>query len=172
MIGAAREDQAPALVRKATSKIPSVKMKFNDLLDTEMNRHKIGDKVQALLEEAKCTKALSTDSQAIYNMIESRLMRAVKYTDKKCRKARKGQIPFSTKAHEIMGAYRVLKLIKKREISKGHSYRPHQMQIRRLAAKLGYTKNLNYDSLDAIEQEMKKIQGEYAQFRPRAHEFR
>ena len=97
MIGAAREDRAPPLVRKATSKIPSVKMKFNDLLDTEMNRHKIGEKVQTLLEEAKCTKALSTDSQSVYNMIESRLLRAVKYADTKCRKARKGQIPFSPK---------------------------------------------------------------------------
>ena len=73
-------------------------------------------------------------------MIVSRLMRAVKYADKKCRKAQKGQMPFSKKAHEIMGAYRVLKLIKKREITKGQSYRPHQTQIRRLAAKTGYTK--------------------------------
>ena len=104
-------------MRKATSKIPSVKTKFNDLLNTEMRRHKIVGKGQALLEEAKLTKALTNDSQQEYNMIESRLLQAVKHADKKCRKAQKGQIPFSKKAHEIMSRYRVLKLIKKREIT-------------------------------------------------------
>ena len=71
-----------------------------------------------------------------------------------------------------MSAYRVLKLIKKREMTKGQSYRPHQQQIKRLAEKTGYTKKLSYDSLQEIVQEMKEVQVEYAQFRPRAHEFR
>ena len=58
---------------------------------------------------------LTEASQTEYDVVESRIVWAVEYVDKSYRKARKGQIPFLKKAQKIMGAFRIVKLIKKRE---------------------------------------------------------
>lgn len=41
IVGTSREDRPPPLLRKATSKIPSVKRKFNQLLEAEVKTHKL-----------------------------------------------------------------------------------------------------------------------------------
>jgi len=44
LVGIGREDRPPPMLRKATSKIPSVKRQFNELLETEVKRHKLKEK--------------------------------------------------------------------------------------------------------------------------------
>jgi|AntRauTorckE5430_2_1112549.scaffolds.fasta_scaffold13168_1 hypothetical protein len=48
LVGAPRDDRAPALSRKATAKIPLVKEAFNAALGISMLLHKLGDKVSAI----------------------------------------------------------------------------------------------------------------------------
>jgi len=40
LVGIGREDRPPPMLRKATSKLPSVKRQFNKLLETEVKQHK------------------------------------------------------------------------------------------------------------------------------------
>jgi len=46
LVGASREDRPPPLLRKATSKIPSVKREFNQLLETAVKTHKLQAKME------------------------------------------------------------------------------------------------------------------------------
>ena len=89
VVGSARDDRPPPLLRKATSKIPSVRKAFSELLNEELQRNKVYSKAEALIRKARENKVLSTQDAQMYEGIEERLRRAVRYGDKRCRKARR-----------------------------------------------------------------------------------
>ena len=130
MIGEPRDDKPPPLMRKATSKIPSVKNEFNRILNEKINLHMLEIKAVELMEAAKLNGALTTEQEAEYDTIEEILKRAVKCTDRQCRKARMGHVPFSQKQKELQGAIIILKKIFLRHKLKGKS-RPSMKKLKR-----------------------------------------
>ena len=97
LIGTARDDRPPPIIRKATSKIPSVRKRFSAVLNEEVKKYKLHDKVKQLISRARTNKELTQEDSENYEKIEERLRRAVKNADNVCRKARVGTVPFSRK---------------------------------------------------------------------------
>ena len=104
--------------------------------------------------------------------LNDRLQRAIKAADQQCRKGRKGNVPFSPEAKRIMGEMRILKLLYWRARLKKDSRRPRKRRIKRIAKKYNYKGNLSIDDAMQIKELMHKTAREYAEFRPKAHEFR
>ena len=172
MTGSNRDDYAPPLERRATSKIPSVRNKFNDILEYQVILHKIHEKMTKLYENVEKTREMTLTEAAIYESIEDRMRRAVKYADSNCRKVRRGKIPFSKTAQTVMRKLRILKLIHKREIMKGNNNRPKMRKLKRLAKKYKYDGPLTFTSKQDIDEALKSAKKEYNEFKPSAHELR
>ena len=105
IVGEEKDDRPPPVLRKATSKIPSVKHAFNASLNKEIERHKLHTKAAALMEVARTHKTLNPTHALEYEKIEMRIRRAVKYADSRCRKARMGKVPFSEKQKNLWAKY-------------------------------------------------------------------
>ena len=151
-----RDDYAPSVERRATSKIPSVRNKFNALLEAQVHQHNLHTKMKDLYFNAKATGMLTKEQEKVYDSIEERMKRGVKYADRNCRKVRSGKIPFSKKAQEIMRKLRILKLIQLRDLLKGSQHRPRMRKMVRLAKKYNYQGPLRYEDSDSIKEALKK----------------
>ena len=167
-----RDDHAPPVERRATSKIPSVRNKFNSLLETQVNNHQIHTKLEKLYKSAEENGKLTIEEEEIYDGIEQRMQRSVKCADSNCRKVRTGKIPFSSTAQAIMRKLRILKLIQDRQRMIGRQYRPKMRKLRRLARRYNYKGPLVYDGLEEIKTALKQARLEYSEFKPRAKELR
>ena len=172
MLGKNRDDYAPPLERRATSTIPSVRNTFNDILEHQITSHQLHTKMEDLYKEAERTGELTNEQEMLYDSIEDRMKRGVKHADSRCRKVRRGKIPFSKTAQKIMRKLRVIKLILKREQMKGSKYRPKMRKLRRLAKKYHYKGPITYDSIEDIKIALTNAKKEYNEFKPRAHELR
>ena len=111
IVGEAMDDRPPPILKKATSKIPSVKKEFNRLLNEAVEDHKLHEKAETLVEIARKNKALTPQEAKDYEKIEERLRRAVKYADNGYKKAKVGKVPFSRKQKELLGKVYVLKML-------------------------------------------------------------
>ena len=155
IIGDSCEDRARPMERKATSKIPSVKERFNFELNRQIHIHKMKSKVEDLYD--RCIKSMesrgeiSNDEKRETEQLNDRLMRSIKAADSKCRKSRTGKVPFSDKAKEIMGALNTLRTMKCRCLLRGKPNRPRQRRIERLAAKAKYKGDIKEQDLEQIK---------------------
>ena len=86
-----RDDYAPPIERRATAKIPSVRLKFNDLLQAQVHLHDLYNKTIILFDAATKTKLLTREQEIQYEIIEERMKRGVKHADTNCRKVRRGK---------------------------------------------------------------------------------
>ena len=98
------------MLRKATSKIPSVRKAFNALLEEEVRKHKLGEKMDKVYDYAEKHEDLSTEMKELYETVEDRIRRAIKAADTNCRKIKKNTVPFSKQQRRLMGAIRVLRM--------------------------------------------------------------
>jgi hypothetical protein len=137
LVGIGREDRPPPMLRKATSKIPSVKRQFNELLEIEVKRHKLKEKMQVIFEHAQNVKELT---EVQYEKIEERIRirRVIKKAEKNCRICKRKQVPFSTKQKRLMGAIRVLQMVRLRFLMTGSRNRPRAQVLSRMANKYKY----------------------------------
>ena len=103
MVGSERDDRAPPILRKTTSKIPSVRKAFNRILNEEVNTRRLHSRAESLVNSARSNKRLTAEEKSEYEIIENRLRRAVKFADNTCRKARVGKVPFSTQQKKTYG---------------------------------------------------------------------
>ena len=172
IVGYERDDRPPPVLRKTTSKIPSVKKSFNTKLNQEIMNHKLHSKTKKLMETAKKNKQLTDEEAKEYERIEQRIRRGVKYADSCCRKARMGKVSFSEKQKKLMGHIYVLKLIWLRRKLRGRAGRPHSRKLQREAKKYKYDGPLGFDSLQQIEEALSTAAGVYNRFRPKAYEAR
>jgi hypothetical protein len=125
-------DRAPPLLRKATSKIPSVKEKFHLLIEKQVIQHRLYQKLLPLFHIAKSGKQFSRKDKTDYERIEETMQRIIKSADNKCRKARRGPVPFSQYQKKLMGSILILQQIKLRFLLKGKANRPRTKRIHRL----------------------------------------
>jgi hypothetical protein len=58
----------------------------------------------------------------MYETIELRMQRAVKHADNKCRKARRGSMPFSPQLKHLKGTIIVLQQLKLRHLLRGKKH--------------------------------------------------
>ena len=172
LMGRNRDDHAPPLERRATAKIPSVRNKFNDILEGQVSRYQLYNKTIELFSAAEKTGKLTNEQAAIYEIIEDRMKRGVKFADSKCRKVRRGQIPFSIKAQEIMRKLRILKLIQLRDRLKRTTNRPRMSKLKRLAKKYSYQGPLFYERSEDVQSAVKNAKIEYNEFKPTANKLR
>ena len=172
MTGKDRDDYAPPVERRATSTIPSVRNRFNDILEKHVTAHQLHDKIEELYNNAVNKGRLTKEEENTYDIIEERMKRGVKNADSRCRKVRRGKIPFSKTAQSIMRKLRIIKLILKREQMKGNKNRPKKRKLKRLARKYEYDGPLTYETLKEITEALKNARQEYNEFKPRAHELR
>ena len=131
IVGNTRDDRPPPILKKATSKIPSVKNAFNQILNEEITTHKLHEKVQRIFNSAKKHHRLTHEEEAEYETLDDRLIRSVKCADNGCRKARMGTVPFSKKQKELLGKIYVLKIFWRRHKLKNsnHTGRPKWKKI-------------------------------------------
>jgi len=172
IVGTGRDDRSPPMLRKATSKIPSVRKAFNALLEEEVRKHKLGEKMDKVYNYAEKHEDLSTEMKELYETVEDRIRRAIKAADTNCRKIKKNTVPFSKQQRRLMGAIRVLRMIRLRKIMTGAAKRPKSRNIERMAKKYNFTDPLTYDTREEIEKRIKEAAEAYNTFRPKAHKAR
>ena len=172
IVGTNRDDRPPPIERRTTSKIPSVKTSFSELLEQQVIKHQLQEKMEKLFKASNQTKHLTTEQKEDYEAIDERIRRAVKYADKRCRKLRRGKLPFSPTVTKIIGAIRVLKVILIRHVTKGQPSRPHMSNVRRIAQKYKYKGPLTFESKEAILAQLSAAKTAYHNLVPKAYEAR
>jgi len=96
LVGTSRDERYPPMLRKTTSKIPSVRPEFNQLLEMEFKRHKLKEKMDTILEYAQKKQALTDHDmkEQYHEHIEEWIRRAIKYADRSCRTYKTKILPF------------------------------------------------------------------------------
>ena len=172
IVGVRRDDRAPPIERRATTKIPSVKKAFQDLMEQQVMQHRTHEQMLKLFQEIKHNEGMTDMQASTYERIEERMRRSVIYADKRCRKVRRGKTPFSPQAKKIIGEIRVLKEILIRNIRSGQQNRPRMRKIKRMASKYKYQGPLQFDSKEAIIDKIRSAKIAYRHFQPRSVEAR
>lgn len=166
LVGTPRDDKRPPLMRKCTSKIPSVRNYFQSLVESQVIKHNLHIRIEKLYQKASQDKSNFTlDDKKEYELIETRMQRAVRYGDRKCRKARMGTIAFSPAQKRLMGAIIILKQMKLRFLLKGKSNRPKSKRILRLFNKYDYKGKTTFSTLDEINHALRQSIVEYNEFK-------
>jgi hypothetical protein len=80
----ARDDKRPPLLRKCTSKIPSVQQNFQMLMEHQVLKHNLLHQIDLLHQSAVTNGCFTKLEEAEYERIEDRIQRATKYADKRC----------------------------------------------------------------------------------------
>jgi Endonuclease/Exonuclease/phosphatase family. len=168
--GSARIDRVPPLLRKATSKIPSVQTSFQLLVEQKVVKHQLHSKIKFLYEIAKKGGIFTKELAKQYESIEAPMQKIIKYADKRCRKARRGTVPFSPYQKKLMGEILALKQIKLCFLLKGKPNRPRSQRIRRLVSKYSYTGKTNFTDIHEIQSVIDKAVKKYNEFKPRAQD--
>jgi hypothetical protein len=68
-------------MRRCTSKIPSVKTKFQQLVESQVIKHKLRDRIDLLYEKAIQGAPFTSDDAQEYERSKERMQQAVKYGD-------------------------------------------------------------------------------------------
>lgn len=160
------------MLRKATSKIPSVRSRFQKLVDEKIEKHRLVHKIELLYQHTVEGKLFLQEQVTLYETIKDRMQRAIKYADNKCRKARRGKVQFSPMQKKLMGNIIVIRQFKLRMLLKGKHNRPRSRRIKRLIKKYNYTGKTRFSGLEEIKQEMEKATIQYNLFKPTASETR
>jgi hypothetical protein len=167
LIGQGNNDTNSTVKRRATSKIPSIKTKFNHLLNVQMKKYSLKTKVETLVDD--CQQQMKTAAHIdehlrrridrIYDLIS----RSVGYADRRCIKVRNGTVPFSPKYKETKGAVRIVKLLIRRWEECGRKHRPRMRRIRRLMTKYNYTGPAIFSTLEDLKEYKQRVLQIYKQ---------
>jgi Reverse transcriptase (RNA-dependent DNA polymerase). len=172
LIGKARIDRLPPLSRKVTSKIPSVKEHFHSIVEQLVVRHRLYQRLQPLFNIAKEGKQLSPESTTEYERIETLMQRIIKHADRKCRKIRRGIVPYSPYQKKLMGSILILRQLKLRILLTGKPNRPKMRRIQRLIKKYNYDDTISWTDIAAVQKKLNEAISDYARFKQVAHEHR
>jgi hypothetical protein len=172
LLGKAWVDMSPPIMWKTSSKIPSVKLSFQTLVEKQVERYQLHEKISMLYNKA--TEKLRLDHKliALYESIETRMQNIICYADNGCRKARIGKIPASPEQKRLMGAIQILKQFKLRALLVGKCNRPKTKRIKRLIKRYKYKGQTYFSSVKEIDTELSKYCSEFNQFKKRAQDYR
>ena len=95
------------ILKKLSCKLPAIKDRYNKIIDAEFKRMEVVTKLDQLIsqcwEELQHTGRISKASITAYNNLNSTIEAGIKYTDRKCKKAHKGMVPFSLTMKKLQG---------------------------------------------------------------------
>ena len=172
LVGTQRDDRAPPLERRATTKIPSVKKAFQRLMERQIKMYNLYNRMDKLMREVDNTPNMTISQKQEYERIEERMQRAVAYADKRCRNIRRGCIPFSPTVTKLIGEIKILKIILLRQARINQPNRPHRRQIRRMVFKYKYKGKTKFDNIEQIKEQLKEAKAAYKHFKPAASDSR
>ena len=158
--------------RKATSKIPSIKKEFNDILNRRLKNQNMEEKVKKLETIIENEVSDHSTFNRLYEHLDESFRRSVRHADNKCKKIRKGPIPFSDQTRRILGEYTLLKLILLRHRMKKSKKRPSMISIKRLSKKIKSKIPLHYASESDILERCKLNAKEYKDLKENSNEYR
>jgi len=176
IVGGTLSERARPLERKATSKVPSIKERFNHILNEQIVIHNMVNKTK-LMDEAikRQMKEKGMTDQTLHIQIDRLneiLVRIVKTADRRCQKGRRGTIPSSPVIHQAKGAIRILRLVMRRWKEKGQLHRPKYTRLKRLAKKYNYHGQLSFQSLTDIQEACKRAYRHFQGLKPFAVSYR
>jgi hypothetical protein len=176
IVGETLHERARPLERKATSKIPSIKERFNSILNEQVSGHNLTTKTKLLYDSVKVQMAnnghideYTKEQMAKLNDI---LVRMIKIADKQCQKGRRGAIPSSPVLNNARGIIQIGHLILRRWKEKGKKGRPSMTRIKRLAKKYEYHGWLVFSSLEEIHEQRRQALQHYRALKPFAYDYR
>jgi hypothetical protein len=176
MVGETLHERARPLERKATAKIPSIKEKFNFLLNEQISWHQLKAKTQHLADavsvQMKNSGYIEKDTQLQMDRLNDILVRVIKTADNQCQKGRRGTVPSSPILNQARGRIRILHLILRRWKEKGKQGRPHMNRIKRLAKKYKYKDNLVFSSMNEVQEARRIALNQYKELKPFAFDYR
>ena len=130
ILGEVLDAQVSPIRNKVTSKMPSIRKRFNVELYKQIQKHKLKEKTMSTKkeceEEMKSLGKISKRSSDKLELLYTRIKRAIKCADKKCCKIRRGKVQFSDKIKYLSGKILILKLMKRRIILRGRPHRPRK----------------------------------------------
>ena len=85
-------------------RIPSARLKFQQLVESQVTGYGLPQKINELYEHIAEGLHFTDEQSNLYNSIELRMQQAVKYADNCCRKACHGQLPYSPMQKKLMGS--------------------------------------------------------------------
>lgn len=169
LLGIKRYENCTRLTRRVTSKIPSIKVSFQHLLEKQVIMYDLPEKMNYLYEKALTSKQLEDEDVVLYEQIELRMQRAVKHADSHCRKTRRGNIPFSPMQKQLMGAIIVLRQLRLRFLLRGNKNRPRTKRIKRLINKYEYKGKSTFSNIEELNQTLSEAVNKYSSFKKESH---
>lgn len=161
-----------AIQRKATSKIPSVKNTFQQLVEQKVLDYKLHEKTRIVYSAAMAQHKLSTDQIKLYESLEGQMQRIIKFADRKCRKVRRGGISASPEQKRLMGNIRILKQLHLRMLLTGKPNRPSSRRIQRLITKYKYDGPTTFTSEPELKSQLQEAIRAFQSFKQHAKEHR
>ena len=175
LFGSSTDEGARPIERKVTSKMPSVRHRFNSALNDQLSEHNMHEKVLIFFKlcenQMKDFGNISDTSKATMDCFNNRIQHSIRFSDKHCRKARTSKAPFSTEAQRIMRAMRIQKLMLWRIELTGRMRRPWKWQLHHLAKCYNYKGNILSSNFFTVQAIIKQTSKEYSIFWPKAFEF-
>ena len=127
ILGGPMDSFTKPISKKLTCKIPRIREKFQQLLEQEYKRHKLVEKLEAILEKGtqwiQEHGTIPTDMELEYEKLSKISEQSIKYADRNCKKARTGKVPFSRKTKKLQGAIVVWKAILSHKTGKRRNLR-------------------------------------------------
>ena len=158
--------------RKLNCKLPRVKEKFQKVLDHEYDRHKLQQRIETYIEkhtnEYKQTGEITPAMKQEYDKLLQISENAIKYADKKCKKARTGKVPFSPTTKKLQGSIVIWKSILRYRLRRKRNLR----LLTRQSKRWGFTEKWRDLSIPEIKQRIKTAKLQYKRFKPTASEER
>jgi hypothetical protein len=167
LLGTKRNMQLTALTRRVTSKISSIKAKFQTLLEQQIIMHNLHQKICQLFEKATRNE-FTHNEEVVYEKIELRMQRAIKWADSHSRKVRRGAIPFTPGQKRLMGAITILNQLRLWILLIGKTNRPRTTRIKRLMKKYKYTGQTKFNSIEEVNSAIQVAHHDYNNYKRNA----
>ena len=147
---------------------PKVVQKYNELLNRQLENQHTFAKYEALQNKIDQNQITPTEYITYLNKLDRSITNAIIFAEKRCRKLRAGQVPYSPEINEAGNTINVWNNIirKKKGCNISSTY------IKRISKKAGISININQLSLSECEQERKLATKKYKHLKKSAKQSR
>ena len=147
---------------------PKVVQKYNELLNQQLENQHTFSKYTAFQDRINCNQITQEEYIVNLNRLDRSITNSIIFAEKRCRKLRAGQVPYSPEINEAGNTINVWNNIirKKKGCNISSTY------IKRISKKAGISININQLSLAECEQERKLASKHYRYLKKSAKQSR
>ena len=147
---------------------PKVVQKYNELLNQQLENQHTFSKYAAFQEKIRCKQITQDEFIMTLNKLDRSITNSIVFAEKRCRKLRAGQVPYSPEINEAGNVINVWNNIirKKKGCNISSTY------IKRISKKVGISININQLSLEECQQERKLATKKYRHLKKSAKQSR